>query len=84
MVTTIQLAPTTSTDFGVGIKIAPLTDETVTNSKTCFWVNGTQAAPCKKTDFIFFRNLSLLFYLFIFLKKKCPSNPSFLTQPTLL
>ena len=83
MVTTIQLAPTTSTDFGVGIKIAPLTDETVTNSKTCFWVNGTQAAPCK-TDFIFFRNLSLLFYLFIFLKKKCPSNPSFLTQPTLL
>ena len=45
MVSTIQLAPTSSSDAGVAIKIAPLTDETVTNAKTCFWVNGTTLAP---------------------------------------
>lgn len=45
METTIQLAPTTSTDFGTGIKIAPMTDEAQTNVKTCFWVNGTKDAP---------------------------------------
>lgn len=45
MVNTIQLAPTSKQDFGTGIKIAPLTDESVTNVKTCFWINGTSDAP---------------------------------------
>ncbi len=47
MVSTIQLAPTSSSDSGIAIKIAPLTDETVTNARTCFWVNGTEQAPSK-------------------------------------
>lgn len=45
MVSTIQLAPTTSTSYGTGIKIAPMTDEVQTNAKTCFWVNGTKDSP---------------------------------------
>jgi len=45
MVSTVQLAPTSKVDFGVGIKIAPLTDEQVTNARTCFWINGTSDAP---------------------------------------
>lgn len=45
MVKTIQLAPTSRTDYGVGIKVTPMTDEHVTNAKTCFWVNGTSDAP---------------------------------------
>jgi C1A family cysteine protease len=45
MVNTIQLAPTSKKDFGTGIKIAPMTDESVTNAKTCFWINGTSDAP---------------------------------------
>ena len=45
MITTIQLAPTSSSDYGTAVKIAPLTDETQTNVKTCFWLNGTQQAP---------------------------------------
>ncbi len=45
MVNTVQLAPTKKTDFGVGIKIAPMTDEEVTNARTCFWINGTSEAP---------------------------------------
>lgn len=45
MVSTIQVAPTSSVDFGTGIKVAPLTDEVQTNAKTCFWVNGTKDAP---------------------------------------
>ena len=44
MVSTIQLASTGS-DYGTGIKVAPLTDEVVTNARTCFWVNGTKQAP---------------------------------------
>ncbi len=45
MVNTIQLAPTSKADFGVGIKVAPMTDETVKNAKTCFWMNGTAETP---------------------------------------
>ena len=45
MVSTIQLAPSVPTDFGTGIKVAPLTDETQTNVKSCFWVNGTNGNP---------------------------------------
>jgi len=45
MVSTVQLAPTSSVDFGTGIKIAPMTNEEVTNVKTCFWINGTSEAP---------------------------------------
>jgi len=45
MVSTIQLASTSGSDYGTGIKVAPMTDEVVTNAKTCFWVNGTKAAP---------------------------------------
>lgn len=29
----------------IGIKIAPLTTEDVTNAKTCFWINGTVGNP---------------------------------------
>jgi hypothetical protein len=45
MVSTIQLAPTSSSDYGIGIKVAPMTDEKVTNARTCFWMNGTKDAP---------------------------------------
>lgn len=45
MVSTIQLAPTTSTTYGTGIKVAPMTDEVQTNVKTCFWINGTKDSP---------------------------------------
>lgn len=45
MVSTIQLAPSSSSDLGVGIKVAPLTTEEVTNAKTCFWLNGTAGNP---------------------------------------
>ena len=45
MVSTIQLAPTSSMDYGVGIKVAPMTTEDVVNQKTCFWLNGTQDSP---------------------------------------
>lgn len=45
METTIQLAPTSSKDFGTGIKIAPMTDEVQTNVRTCFWINGTKENP---------------------------------------
>ena len=45
MVSTIQLAPTSSSDFGTGIKVAPMTTEDQTNAKTCFWLNGTQDNP---------------------------------------
>ncbi|CAF0723202.1 unnamed protein product [Brachionus calyciflorus] len=45
METTIQLAPTRLTDYGTGIKIAPMTDEAQTNVRTCFWINGTQDEP---------------------------------------
>lgn len=45
MVSTIQLAPTTSTTYGTGIKVAPMTDEVQTNVKTCFWMNGTKDSP---------------------------------------
>lgn len=45
MVSTIQLAPTSPTDFGIGIKISPMTDEVQTNVKTCFWINGTKEEP---------------------------------------
>jgi hypothetical protein len=45
MVSTIQLAPTTSTGAGTAIKVAPMTDEVQTNVKKCFWMNGTQDAP---------------------------------------
>ena len=45
MVSTIQLEPTSSTDYGTGVKVAPMTDETQTNVKTCFWINGTADAP---------------------------------------
>lgn len=45
MVSTIQLAPTTSSDYGTGIKVAPMTDEQQTNVKTCFWLNGTKDSP---------------------------------------
>jgi hypothetical protein len=45
MVSTIQIKGDGEDSFGSGIKIAPLTDETQTNVKTCFWVNGTEKAP---------------------------------------
>jgi len=45
MVSTIQLAPTSSSDYGIGIKVTPMTDEQQTNVKTCFWLNGTKDAP---------------------------------------
>ena len=45
MVSTIQLAPTSSADYGIGIKVTPMTNEEVTNAKTCFWLNGTKDAP---------------------------------------
>ena len=45
MESTIQLAPTSDTTFGTGIKIVPMTDEQQTNVKTCFWINGTEEAP---------------------------------------
>lgn len=45
MVSTIQLAPTSSSDYGTGIKVTPMTDEEQTNVKTCFWLNGTQSSP---------------------------------------
>ena len=45
METTIQLQPTSSKDFGTGIKIAPMTDEIQTNVRTCFWINGTKEDP---------------------------------------
>ena len=45
MESTIQLESRTSTEFGVGIKVSPMTDEEQTNVKTCFWVNGTQDSP---------------------------------------
>lgn len=45
MVSTIQLAPSSPSDLGTGIKVAPMTDETVTNAKTCFWINGTEGNP---------------------------------------
>lgn len=45
MVSTVQLAPSSTNDFGTGIKIAPLSDEHVQNVKTCFWMNGTSDAP---------------------------------------
>jgi hypothetical protein len=45
MINTIQLAPSSKADYGVGIKVAPMTDEQVTNARTCFWVNGTSQAP---------------------------------------
>ena len=45
MVSTIQLAPSSSSDLGVGIKVAPLTTEEVTNAKTCVWLNGTAGNP---------------------------------------
>lgn len=44
MVSTIQIAPS-GDSYGYGIKVAPMTDETQTNVKTCFWVNGTEQAP---------------------------------------
>lgn len=44
-VSTIQLAPTTSSSFGTGIKISPMTTEDQFNVKTCFWMNGTQDSP---------------------------------------
>jgi hypothetical protein len=44
MVSTIQLAPTTSTSFGTAIKVVPVTNEVQTNVKKCFWMNGTQNA----------------------------------------
>jgi hypothetical protein len=45
MVNTIQIAPTDSSSYGAGIKVAPMTDESQTNVKTCFWINGTEKAP---------------------------------------
>ncbi|RNA25462.1 digestive cysteine ase 1 [Brachionus plicatilis] len=45
METTIQLAPTSSKDYGTGIKISPMTDEVQTNVCTCFWLNRTKDAP---------------------------------------
>ena len=45
MVSTIQLQSNSATDFGVGIKVAPMTTETVLNAKTCFWMNGTSDSP---------------------------------------
>ena len=45
MESTIQLAPSNVGDLGVGIKVTPLTDEEVTNVKTCFWINGTTGNP---------------------------------------
>lgn len=45
MVNTIQLAPSDSSTYGTGIKVAPMTDEVQTNVKTCFWINGTSEAP---------------------------------------
>jgi hypothetical protein len=45
MESTIQLAPSNVGDLGVGIKVTPLTDEEVTNVKTCFWINGTVGNP---------------------------------------
>lgn len=45
MINTIQLAPSSDKDYGVGIKVVPMTDEHVTNARTCFWVNGTSDAP---------------------------------------
>jgi C1A family cysteine protease len=45
MVSTIQLAPSSSKDFGTGIKIIPMTTEQESNIKTCIWLNGTNDAP---------------------------------------
>jgi hypothetical protein len=45
MVSTIQLQSNSDTDYGVGIKVAPMTTETILNGKTCFWMNGTADAP---------------------------------------
>lgn len=45
MVSTIQLAPTKPTTYGVGIKVAPMTTETIWNGKTCFWMNGSKDDP---------------------------------------
>jgi hypothetical protein len=45
MVNTIQLAAKSSSEHGCSIKVAPMTDESQTNVKTCFWMNGTILAP---------------------------------------
>ena len=45
MVSTIQLQSNSNTDYGVGIKVSPMTTETVLNAKTCFWMNGSADSP---------------------------------------
>lgn len=45
MVSTIQLQSNDPSSYGTGIKVAPMTTETVLNAKTCFWLNGTSDSP---------------------------------------
>ena len=73
MEVTIQQAPRSSKEFGVGIKISPMTDEEQTNVKTCFWINGTEENPLSIQNIIpDFTDFTVFFY-YIFFKptKRC-------------
>ncbi|ESN93515.1 hypothetical protein HELRODRAFT_88556, partial [Helobdella robusta] len=44
-VQTYQLGGETSGDYGVNLKVAPMTTEELLNVKQCFQLNGTEASP---------------------------------------